>query len=46
MRDTARHALAPAAALLLGVALPAGASAAPGGSIVYAKGGNVYRTAA
>ena len=42
MRDIARHALAPAAALLLAVALPAGASAAPGGSIVYAKGGNVY----
>ncbi|MDT7713663.1 MAG: hypothetical protein QOG46_2531, partial [Pseudonocardiales bacterium] len=38
-----RHRFAATAVLLLAGALPATASAAPSGSIVYAKGGNVYR---
>ena len=37
------HRLAAAGALLLAAGLPGAASAAPTGSIVYAKGGNVYR---
>ncbi|MEA2135741.1 MAG: hypothetical protein QOC68_3650 [Solirubrobacteraceae bacterium] len=38
-----RHRFAATAVLLVAGALPATAAAAPSGSIVYAKGGNVYR---
>jgi hypothetical protein len=42
-REPSRPPLALGAALLVAAVLPASSSAAPGGSIVYAKGGNVYR---